>query len=166
MKGWRLLYPHPSAVRVAPPAYATHIDPVSKCLAWFVVRTETKNIAVGVFDVHFARAPGIVRGRKAHACSLGEELLVQRVDIRHCDPHPASWIALIAYGEKEVTLVSRHGGKRTAIIGPPIDFEAEHADVIVEAGFKILNAQDGSDSVECDSSRFSGFYRRHNPSLA
>src|SRR2546428_10964899 len=93
----QLLYPYPAALRLAPPLNAAHIEPVSKRLAGLVVRAETKNIAVRVFEVHFARAPGIVRRRMAHACSFGKQFIVQRVDIVHSNPHPASWIALIAH---------------------------------------------------------------------
>src|SRR6266478_6066089 len=100
----------------------------------------------------------------AHACSLGEQLLVQRVHITHSDPHPASWISLIAHREEEMTLAARNRGKRIAIIVPPVHFEAEHADVIIEARFKIVDAQHGSDSVECDWRGFRGFYWRHDSS--
>jgi hypothetical protein len=93
----------------------------------------------------------------AHACSFGEQLLVQRIDIIHSDPHPASWIALIAHRQEEMTVPARNRGKRIAIIVRPIHFEAEHADVVVEAGFEIVDAQDGSDSVECHWHGLRGF---------
>src|ERR1043166_3409474 len=128
-----LLSPPPAALGLAPPLNAAHIDPVSKWLAGLVVRAQTKNIAVRIFEVHFARTPRIVGWRMAHACSLGEQLLVQRVDITHSDPHPASWIALIAHGQKEMTHAARNRSKRIAVIVPPIHLEAEHADVVVEA---------------------------------
>src|SRR5207249_463866 len=48
------------------------IQPLAKRLARLVVRAETKHVAVQIFDVQFARAPGIVRRWMAHACSLGE----------------------------------------------------------------------------------------------
>ena len=82
---------------------------------------------------------------------------MQCVDITHSDPHPASWIALIAHGEKEMTVAARNRGKRIAVIAPPIHFEAEHPDVVVETRFKIVDAQNGSDSVECDWHGFHGF---------
>src|SRR6266850_7227255 len=146
----RLVYPRPAALGLAPPLNAAHIEQVSKRLAGLVVRAQTKNIAVRVFQVHFARAPGIVRWRMAHACSFGEQLLVQRVDITDSDPHPASWVALIADGQEEMTVAARNRGKRIAVIVRAIQFEAEHADVVVEAGFEIVDAQDRSNSVECD----------------
>src|SRR6266850_2757827 len=160
----RLVYPRPAALGLAPPLNAAHIEQVSKRLAGLVVRAQTKNIAVRVFEVHFARAPGIVRGRMAYACSFGEQLPLQRVDITHSDPHPASWIALIAHGEKEMTVPARNRGKRIAVIVPPIHFEAEHADVVVEASLEIVDAQDRSDPVECDWHGLRGVCWRHDSS--
>jgi hypothetical protein len=49
-----------------------------------------------------------------------------------------------------MTVAARNRGKRIAVIVPPIHFEAEHAAVVVEAGFEIVDTQDRSDSVECD----------------
>ena len=144
----RLVYPRPTALGLASPVNAAHIEPVSKRLAGLVFRAETKNIAVWVFDVQFARAPRIVRGWMAHACSFGEELLVQRIHITHPDPHPASCIALIAYGEEEMTVAARNRGKRIAVIVPPIHFEAEQADVVVEAGFEIVDARSETSRVD------------------
>jgi hypothetical protein len=86
----------------------------------------------------------------AHARSFGEQLLVQRVNIADSDPHPASWIALIAHREEKMTVAARNRGKGITVIVPPIYFEAEYADVVIDAGFEIIDAQYGSDSVECD----------------
>ena len=52
--GWRLVYPRPAALGLAPPVNATHIEPVSKRLARLILRAQTKNIAVGVFNVQFS----------------------------------------------------------------------------------------------------------------
>ena len=81
---------------------------------------------------------------------------MQCVDITHSDPHPASWIALIAHGEEEMTVAARNRGKRIAVIIPPIHLETEHSDVVVEAGFEIVDTQHGSGAVECDWRGFLG----------
>jgi len=73
--------------------------------------SQTKNIAIGVFEVHFARAPRIIRRRMAHARSFGEEFLVAGHRRRHSDPHPASRIALIAYTEEQMTVATRDEAK-------------------------------------------------------
>jgi hypothetical protein len=49
-----LVDPRPATLGIAPPLNSAHIDPVSKRLAGLVVRAQTKNIAVWVFDVHFS----------------------------------------------------------------------------------------------------------------
>ena len=82
---------------------------------------------------------------------------MQRIDITHSDPYPASWIALIAYGEEDMTVAARNRGKRITVVVPPIHFETEHADVVVEAGFEIVDPQDRSDFVEYDWDGFRGF---------
>ena len=117
------------SVAVVHPAHAVHVVPRPVRQPRLLVRSEAKDVAVGVLDLHLA-GPGVVRGWMADLCALRAQLVVQRHDVAYADPDPGGRISLIAHAEKDVAAPARDRGEEVA--GGEVDFEAEDGGVVVE----------------------------------
>ena len=69
------------------------------------------------------------------------------------DPDPATRVSLAAVARGNVALISRY---RRQVRTLPIDLEAEHTNVIVEAGRDVLHVKDGSNSLKTTRNGFAG----------
>src|SRR5258706_15453512 len=96
----------------------------------------------------------MVRGPLAYLRARLLVLREERFRVADADPDPRPRVALIALAEKDVAPPARHGREDAGML--PVEREAEHANVVVDARLEVPHAQDRRDAFERDCHRKRG----------